>query len=73
MSACRKGKAKGKKQQEEVLQSEHALQELTAQFDHLEQYELRKEEMRYLLFIRNCELTNEKYPRKEGKPKKKPL
>ena len=64
---------KGKKQQEEVLQSEHALQELTAQFDHLEQYELRKEEMRYLLFIRNCELTNEKYPRKEGKPKKKPL
>ena len=30
-------------------------------------YELRKEEKRYLLFIRNCELTNEKYPRKEGK------
>ena len=64
---------KGKKQEEEVNQSTNAFQELTAQFDHLEQFELRESEMRYLLYIKNnCE-TNEKYPRREGKPKKKPL
>ena len=64
---------KGKKQEEEVNQSTNAFQELTAQFDHLEKFELRESEMRYLLYIKNnCE-TNEKYPRREGKPKKKPL
>lgn len=64
---------KGKKQEEEVNQSTNAFQELTAQFDHLEQFELGESEMRYLLYIKNnCE-TNEKYPRREGKPKKKPL
>ena len=64
---------KGMKQEEEVNQSTNAFQELTAQFDHLEQFELRESEMRYLLYIKNnCE-TNEKYPRREGKPKKKPL
>ena len=64
---------KGKKQEEEVNQSTNAFQELTSQFDHLEQFELRESEMRYLLYIKNnCE-TNEKYPRREGKPKKKPL
>ena len=64
---------KGKKQEEEVNQSTNAFQELTAQFDHLEQFELRESEMRYLIYIKNnCE-TNEKYPRREGKPKKKPL
>lgn len=64
---------KGKKQEEEVSRSANAMNELTAQFDHIDQYELREGEKRYLLFIKNCYETNEKYPRKEGKPKKKPL
>ena len=64
---------KGKKQEEEVSQSSNAFKELTAEFDHLEQFELREGEKIYLLYIKNCCETNEKYPRKEGKPKKKPL
>lgn len=64
---------KGKKQEEELHQSEHAFTELTARFDHSEQFELKKGEKRFLLFIKNGSETNEKYPRKEGKPKKKPL
>lgn len=64
---------KGKKQEEEVSHSSNAFKELTAEFDHLEQFELREGEKRYLLYIKNCCKTNEKYPRKEGKPKKKPL
>ena len=64
---------KGKKQEEEVSQSSNAFKELTAEFDHLEQFELREGEKRYLLYIKNCCETNEKYPRKEGRPKKKPL
>lgn len=64
---------KGKKQEEEVSQSSNAFKELTAEFDHLEQFELREGEKRYFLYIKNCCETNERYPRKEGRPKKKPL
>ena len=47
--------------------------ELSAKFDHLDKFSLRDREERYLLFIKKEEKTNSKYPRKEGKPKKKPL
>jgi len=64
---------KGKKQEEEVKLAENAFCELSAKFDHLDKFSLREKEERYLLFIRKVEETNSKYPRKEGKPKKKPL
>ena len=64
---------KGKKQEEEVKLAENAFHELSAKFDHLDKFFLREKEERYLLFIRKVEETNSKYPRKEGKPKKKPL
>ena len=64
---------KGKKQEEEVKLAENAFHELSAKFDHLDKFSLREKEERYLLFIRKVEETNSKYPRKEGKPKKKPL
>lgn len=64
---------KGKKQEEEVAHSARAFVELTAKFDHLDEYQLSNGHKRYLLYIRNCDETNERYPRKEGKPKKNPL
>lgn len=64
---------KGKRQEKEVELAEHAFKELDAFFDDLEEFELQNGEKRYLLFIKKKELTREKYPRKDGKPKKKPL
>lgn len=64
---------KGKKQEEEVAHSARAFVELMAKFDHLDEFQLSNGQKRYLLYIRNCEETNERYPRKEGKPKKSPL
>lgn len=64
---------KGKKQKEEISLAQNAFIELGATFELSEEYILKEEEKRYLLFIKNNEITKEKYPRKEGKPKKKPL
>ena len=65
---------KGKKYKEEIDYSENAFKELTCQLDKIENYILKnKEEERVLLFIRNNAPTNSKYPRRAGKPKKKPL
>lgn len=64
---------KGKKQEEEIRRSVRAFTELSAKFDHMEEYQLRENEKRVLLYIINQSETNEKYPRREGKPKKKPL
>lgn len=64
---------KGKKQKEEIESSENAFSKLSSSFVKAEEYELRENEKRYLLFIKNNEITDSKYPRKEGKPKKKPL
>lgn len=64
---------KGKRVEEELQHSVNAFEKLTAEYHHTEQFNLKSGEQRYLLYIRNCEITNEKYPRKEGKPKKKPL
>lgn len=64
---------KGKKQKEEVKKAIHAFVELDSSFESLQEFTLNNNEKRYLLFIKNEKLTKEKYPRKEGKPKKKPL
>lgn len=64
---------KGKRQEEELKMAAHAFEELDASFDHLQEFSLQNDEKRYLLFIKVNDKTNEKYPRKEGKPKKKPL
>ncbi len=64
---------KGKRQEEEIEKAFHAFTELGAVFRYCKKYRLREEEERYLLFIQNNELTKDKYPRKDGKPKKKPL
>ncbi len=64
---------KGKRQEEEIQKASHAFTELGAVFRYCKRYKLREEEERYLLFIQNNELTKDRYPRKDGKPKKKPL
>lgn len=63
---------KGKKQNE-IESASHALKELDATMENVEEFTLQNGEERKLLFIRNNCKTKEKYPRKEGKPKKKPL
>ena len=63
---------KGIKQEQEILISDNAFNKLTCKLEKTEQYDLNGE-TRFLLFIRNLELTDSRYPRKEGKPKKQPL
>lgn len=63
---------KGKKQ-DEIKSASHALNELDATLEKIEKFTLQNGEERKLLFIQNHSITKEKYPRKEGKPKKKPL
>ena len=64
---------KGKRQEEEIELAQNAFYELGASFQYSREHSIKNGEKRYLLFIRNNELTKSKYPRKEGKPKKKPL
>ena len=63
---------KGRKH-EEIQSAAHAMEELDASLEFVEQFELQNKEERKLLFIKNNNMTKDKYPRKEGKPKKKPL
>lgn len=63
---------KGKKYQEEINNSNMALQILSADIKKIEKYELMDEE-RFLIFVENLSLTEEKYPRRAGKVKKNPL
>ncbi len=64
---------KGAKYLDEIDTSKNACLELNCNIENIEEFILNNIEKRYLLFIRNKEITNEKYPRKSGKPKKKPL
>ena len=64
---------KGPKYEKEIEDSSNALIELDSVMDSVEEFYTSEEEKRYLLFIRNTQLTKEKYPRRAGKPKKKPL
>lgn len=63
---------KGPKYRDEILLSKHAMDELSCQLDEIKQFQIR-EDKRYLLWIKNNSITNSKYPRRAGIPKKKPL
>ena len=59
---------------EELQQAENALNELDSELEEVEKFELKKDDdFRYFLYIKNKENTKDKYPRKAGKQKKKPL
>lgn len=72
---------KGPKYEEEILNASNALHELGTIVDTVESYNVSREtsgseidvEKRYLVFLKKEKETNSKYPRKAGKPKKKPL
>lgn len=65
---------KAKKYEEEIQHAENAMSVLGAELFHVKHFKLRtEEENRYLVFIKNTMKTDKKYPRKAGKPKKKPL
>lgn len=63
---------KGPKYGEEIENAENALQELDAELKKIEEFDVSGEK-RYLLFMKNMEETREKYPRRAGIPKKRPL
>lgn len=64
---------KSKRYREEIEISEYAFSELTSKLQKVESYYLKDGDERVLLFIQNLSITNDKYPRRAGKPKKKPL
>lgn len=65
---------KAKKYEDEIDSSANAFEKLNCSLEKVEEYLLPKEEeKRYLLYIRNNEMTDSKYPRRAGKPKKQPL
>lgn len=64
---------KSKRYREEIEISEYAFSELTSKLQKVESYYLKDGDERVLLFIQNLSITNNKYPRRAGKPKKKPL
>ena len=64
---------KGKKYNDEIKLSENACQKLNIQLEKVEEFRIEDKEERYLLFFKNLSMTDEKYPRKSGKPKKNPL
>lgn len=72
---------KGPKYKEELQKSEYALQELNAKLESIEEFQIGDNirdnnsdiEKRFLLFISKLEETKQKYPRRAGIPKKKPL
>lgn len=77
---------KGPKYEEEIIHASNALHELNTVVETVEEYDVSREtsvpdsnklgeeiEKRYLVFLKNTALTNSKYPRRAGKPKKKPL
>lgn len=64
---------KGKRYEEELELAKNALAVLNSKVDTIEKFDLEQLDKRYLLFIRNEQITDIKYPRKPGIPKKKPL
>lgn len=64
---------KSKKMHEEIEKSNNALQTLNCQVKDNKLLTSDKEFERYMLEIEKIKSTPEKYPRKAGKPKKKPL
>lgn len=68
---------KGPKYKEELQKSEYALQELYSKLESIEEFQIRNNtseiEKRFLLLFHKLEETKQKYPRRAGIPKKKPL
>lgn len=65
---------KGKKYEEEIQHSQNALKVLNSEVEDVEEYKLRNDdEKRFLLFVRNLDVTDIHYPRKAGKARKQPL
>ncbi len=64
---------KGRKYKEEIENSTNAFEKLYCESKTVYEFSLENEEERFLVFIENKENTDLKYPRKAGKPKKKPL
>ena len=59
---------------QEIINSEHALKELNAKVDKIEEFLLPIEQSnRTLILIKKEKKTNKKYPRKNAEIKKKPL
>lgn len=63
---------KGPKYELEMDMSEYAMEQLECKIETVEKFQIN-DEWRYLLWIKNQALTNSKYPRRAGKPKKSPL
>ncbi len=63
---------KGPKYREEIGNAENALKELDAKMEKIEEFDV-SEKKRYLLFVKKMEETRDKYPRRAGIPKKRPL
>ena len=70
---------KSVKTDEELIEGKHALEILHSKIEKVEKFELTDKALpekvleRTILFIRKKELTDMKYPRRAGKPTKKPL
>ena len=72
---------KSVKTEEEISESKHAIDLLYAEIERVERFELVKNsnevssdgDRRSILFIRKMKTTDSKYPRRAGKPSKKPL
>lgn len=65
---------KGRRYDEEIESAENAFEKLSCHLEAREQFSLSEEQSeRFLLFIENEGNTDNKYPRKAGKPKKNPL
>lgn len=65
---------KGRKYEEEIELADNAFMQLTCRSETIEHFKLSNiQDDRFLVFIKNEDITNSKYPRKAGKPKKSPL
>ncbi len=65
---------KGKKCESEIQEAENAMKELQCGVKKLERFEPDGWRMvRYLAVFENYSITDERYPRKAGKPEKRPL
>ena len=64
---------KGRRYEEEIESSQNALKELACSIDRVEIYRLADGEERALIFVKKNFSTDDKYPRKPGKIKKKHL
>ena len=58
---------------EEIKQSNNALNVLNSKIERIEKFNLENEMLRSIVFVKKEKMTNIKYPRKQNKPKLSPL